>query len=72
MESPIGAERLTSFIQKEIKELNSPLKNKNCLLLEEENENQIIIISASENSKHLIRITEIFPFKNSVCVFFLR
>lgn len=66
MESPIGAERLTSFIQKEIKELNSPLKNKNCLLLEEENENQIIIISASENSKHLIRITEIFPFKNSV------
>lgn len=70
MESPIEAERLTSFIQKEIKELNSPLKNKNCLLLEEENENQIIIISASENSKHLIRITEIFPFKNSVCVVF--
>lgn len=66
MESPIGAERLTSFIQEEIKALNSPLKNKNCLLLEEENENQIIIISASENSKHLIRITEIFPFKNSV------
>lgn len=36
VESDIGAKRLTSFIYKEIKELNS-LKNKNCLLLEEEN-----------------------------------
>ena len=66
MESHMGAKSLTSFIWEEIKELNSSLKYKNYLLFEEDNENQIIIISGSENSKHLIRITEIFPFKNSV------